>query len=274
MIEIYNKPGINLTNSELAKFHQEILDVANECLDEIPDYQCLSGKKSEYDRLIIAVSRDKDGRMDGFCSSYILNVEEAGNVLHLGLTCVSPRARGLGLTHKLTSKVITTYLLRYSLFKPAWISNVACVLSSLGNVAMHFEDVFPSPFITIPSEKHVKIAKFIDQNFRHELYINHDAIFSAEEFIFEKSVTGTMFEKSADDKKYYHRDSELNNYYKDLIDFNNGDEVLQIGKVSILSFPKYLMKNLKRNKVFSTWGRSPVGQAEEAFYPNIENGGF
>lgn len=274
MIEVYNRPGMNLTSSELSELHQEILDVAKECLDEIPDYQCLSGKKSEYDRLIIAVSRDLKGRMNGFCSSYILDAEAAGNILHLGLTCVSPRARGLGLTHKLTSKVITTYLVRYSLFRPAWISNVACVLSSLGNVALHFEDVFPSPFMPVPSDQHVKIAKYIDKNFRDELYVNHNAVFSAEDFIFENSVTGTMFEKSADDKKYYHRDSELNNYYKDLIDFHNGDEVLQIGKVSLLTYPKYLMKTIRRKKLFPTWGRTPAGQAEEMFYPNIENSGF
>jgi len=248
MIEIYVKPGINLPISELERLHQEIMDIAKECLDEIPDYQCLSGKRSEYDRLIISVSRDKNGKVEGFCSSYILNAEELGNILHLGLTCVSPRARGLGLTHQLTSKVISTYLLRYSFFKPAWISNVACVLSSLGNVAMHFEDVYPSPFKASPSDHHVKLAKFIDQNFRPELYIKHDAVFIENKFVFEKSVTGTMFEKSAEDRKFHHRDVELNNFYKGLIDFENGDEVLQIGKVSLFSYPKYLLKNWNRKK--------------------------
>jgi hypothetical protein len=266
MIEIYNKPGLNLKATELETLHQEILGLAMECLDGIPDYQCLSGKKSEYDRLIIAVSRNEEGSMDGFCSSYILDAEDEGNILHLGLTCVSPRARGLGLTHKLTSKVITTYLLRYSLLKPAWVSNVACVLSSLGNVAMHFEDVYPSPFMEKPSKQHIKLAKLIDQNFRHELYINHDAVFSPETFVFEKSVTGTMFEKSEEDRKFYHRDSQLNNFYKEMIDFQNGDEVLQIGKVSLLSYPKYVFKNWKRKNLAKL--------REEAFYPNIENTGF
>ncbi len=274
MIEIYNKPGINLPQTELEKLHQEILEIAKECLEDIPDYQCLSGKRSEYDRLIIAVSRDETNRMNGFCSSYILDADKEGKILHLGLTCVSPRSRGLGLTHKLTSKVITTYLLRYSLFRPAWISNIACVLSSLGNVAMHFEDVYPSPFMKLPTEHHIRIAKFIDQNFRHELYINQNATFSPDKFVFEKSVTGTMFEKNKEDTHYYHRDVELNNFYKEMINFTNGDEVLQIGKISLFSYPKYILKTWKRKITDTKARKMPTRPMEEAFYPNIENSQF
>jgi hypothetical protein len=249
MIEIYNKPGLNLPESEREKLHQEILEIAKECLDDLPDYQCLSGRKSEYDRLIISVSRDQQGKMNGFCSSYILKTEKNGNVLHLGLTCVSPTARGEGLTHLLTSKVITCYILRYSLFKAAWISNVACVLSSLGNVAMHFENVYPSPFVTKPSKEQVEIAHFIDQNFRNELYINQNAVFLENNFVFKGSVVGTMFSKDEDDRKFHHRDSDLNGFYKGVIDFKNGDEVLQIGQVSLLTYPKYLFKKWKRKNL-------------------------
>ena len=132
-LEIYNRPGKDLSEKELEKLHEEILSVAGECLDEIPRYQCLTGERKEYSRVIISLARNKEGKLLGFCSSYILEVGSR-NVLHLGLTCVSPQARSLGLTHKLSSKVVKYYLLNYSLFKPAWISNVACVLSSLGNV--------------------------------------------------------------------------------------------------------------------------------------------
>lgn len=245
MIEIYNCPGIYMTDKEMSKLHHELLSVATQCLEAIPNYQCLSGKREEFSRLIIAVSRDKNNMINGFCSSYILDAGKLGSIFHLGLTCVSPSARGLGLTHTLTSKVIITYLFKYSLFRPAWISNVACVLSSLGNVAMHFEDVYPSPFTHSPKKQHTQIANFISDNFRRELYVNHDAGFYSQRFIFTRSVTGTMFAKSANDTSFYHRSSMLNNFYKGLIDFDNGDEVLQIGKVSLLTYPKYLLRSLK-----------------------------
>ncbi len=70
-----------------------------------------------------------------------------------------------------------------------------------------------------------------------------------------------MFEKSEDDRKFYHRDAELNNFYKGLIDFKNGDEVLQIGKVSLLSYPKYVLKNWKR--------KSPARPPEENYIASM-----
>ncbi len=245
-IEIYDRPGRYLNQIELDSLIADLKSVASECLDEIPDYQCLSGKREEFDRLIIAVSRSKDGKMLGFCSSYILDVGVHGQVLHLGLTCVLPLARRMGLTHKLTSKVVTTYLLRYSLFKQSWVSNVACVLSSLGNVALHFDDVYPSPYNSSPSKDHVEIAKMIDGMYRHELFIRNEAKFNEKNFIFEESVLGNQFQKSETDKRYHHRSKSLTDYYASLMDFGRGDEVLQIGKVSLLTFPCYLLKNFKK----------------------------
>lgn len=250
-IEVYNCPGKTMNQKELESLSNEILDIAKTCLDEIPHYQCLTGSKEEFSRLIISIARDLDGEAIGFCSSYILEVPQIGNVLHLGLTCVKPKARRFGLTHKLTSKVVTTYLFRYSLFKPAWISNVACVISSLGNVALNFEDVYPSPFKREASEEQKKIAQYISDNYRWELYINKGATFSSNKFVFKGSVTGTMFEKSESNKEFFHRDQELTQFYLDRINFKDGDEVLQIGKVSLLTYPRYLLKKMKRKPLIS-----------------------
>ena len=245
-IEIYDRPGRYLNQVELDALITDLRSVASECLDELPDYQCLSGRREEFERLIIAVSRSKDGKMLGFCSSYILDAGAHGQVLHLGLTCVLPLARRMGLTHKLTSKVVTTYLLRYSLFKESWISNVACVLSSLGNVALHFDEVYPSPYSVSPSSQHLSIARLINEQYRNELYIRSEAKFNEKNFIFEESVLGNQFQKSEMDKRYHHRSKKLTDFYADLMDFQRGDEVLQIGKVSILTFPRYLLKNLTK----------------------------
>ncbi len=245
-IEVYDRPGRYLNQLELDTLITDLKSVASDCLDELPDYQCLAGKREEFDRLIIAVSRSKDGKMLGFCSSYILDAGAHGQVLHLGLTCVLPLARRMGLTHKLTSKVVTTYLVRYSLFKESWISNVACVLSSLGNVALHFDDVYPSPYKKSPSAEHLEIARMINDKYRWELFIRDEAKFNDQNFIFEESVLGNQFQKSETDKRYHHRSRKLTDFYANMMDFQRGDEVLQIGKVSLLTFPRYLLKNFKK----------------------------
>jgi GNAT superfamily N-acetyltransferase len=236
---------------ELQRFHQEILEVAKTCLDEIPYYQCLTGEVEQYKRLIIAVARDRSGRMIGFCSAYLLAAGEIGDVLHLGLTCVRPDARGGGLTHKLTAKVVVGHLLRTSWLAPVWISNVACVLSSLGNVGLHFEEVYPSPFLKSPSDEHVAIAKLIDEKYRWELYIDKGATFDEQSFVFRASVKGNMFQKDEQDRRYRHREDWVNRFYASLMDFQNGDEVLQVGKISFLAYPKHLLRGLKRK-----WGQT------------------
>lgn len=257
-VEVLNRPGKNLNDDQLVKLHEEILAVAKTCLDEIPDYQCLTGKREEYSRLIISLARDEQGKLIGFCSSYILDGGKLGNILHLGLTCVDPAGRGLGLTHKLTSKVVINFLFRYSLFKKSWISNVACVISSLGNVALYFENVFPSPDHKIPSLDQRDVARLINEKYRHELYINKDATYFEDIGIFSGSVIGTMFEKSEMDSCYYHRDRDLTQFYLNQINFSRGDEVLQIGKVSLLTFPKYLLRNVKKILQRPRFNEKPV----------------
>lgn len=245
-VDLYHRPGAHMGHSELQRFHGEIRAVAESCLDEIPHYQCLTGDAKEYQRLIIAVARDPQGRMIGFCSAYLLEAGDIGDVLHLGLTCVRPDARGGGLTHKLTAKVVIGHLLRTSWLAPVWVSNVACVLSSLGNVGLNLEEVYPSPFLEAPSNDHVAIAKLIDEKFRWELFIDKDATFDQKKFVFRASVKGNMFQKEEQDRRYRHREEWLNEYYSNLMDFKNGDEVLQIGRISFLAYPKHLLRSFKR----------------------------
>ena len=246
-------PGKHLSDERLAELTAELREVADSCFDEGPSYQVLTGARKEFDRAVITVARDKKGKLLGFVSALVLPVEEVGSVLHLGLTCVHPRARGLKLTHKLTTKMILTYLLKESPLSETWITNCACVLSSLGNVALYFEDLYPSPFVSTPTMTHLNIAREVDRRFRAPIAINESATFNINTFVFEGSVGGTVFEKDDKDKRFHHRNKELTQYYRDLLNFERGDEVLQIGKVSLLSYPKYVTKKawVKTKRKFS-----------------------
>lgn len=247
-----NRPGRYLSESKLEKLVSELREVAASCLDEVPDYQCLVVDRDFFKRALIAIARDaKTSKIIGFCSTVLLDLKSNESVLHLGLTCVNPSYRGLKLTHKLTSRVIKGYFLQISPFKPLWITNVACVLSSLGNVAKHFENVYPSPFLIGPSSKHILIAKDVAKNYRSDFFVEESVHFNDENFVFEASVAGNSFEKSASDTKFYHREDKLNQYYKSILDFNRGDEVLQVGYVSIFSVFKFMFKKLKKKYLVS-----------------------
>lgn len=236
-------PGLTMAPDDLNLLVAELREVASECFHETPLYQALSGKKQELDRAVICLARDKSGRLLGFCSALALPVDDHGDVLHLGLTCVHPDARGLNLTHHLTSKLLLTYLWKKAPLKGTWISNCACVLSSLGNVAMYFEDLYPSPYgVKQPTQTHHHIAQAIDAQFRESIAINEAACFDASQFVFKGSVDGTVFEKDAEDARFHHRDPALTQFYQDLLNFEQGDEALQIGRVSLMTFPKYMIR--------------------------------
>lgn len=243
-------PGKSFSNRKLETLVRELKDVASLCFPETPDYQALTGKREELERAIITTARNKDGKLMGFCSALVLPVESVGNVFHTGLTCVHPNARGKKLTHKLTSKLLLKFLMKESMFKETWITNCACVLSSIGNVALYFEDIYPSPYgAEVPTMTHINIANAISENYRDQIAINDSAKFNMKSFVFEGSVEGTLFEKDAEDQRFHHRNLELTNYYKNLLDFDRGDEVLQVGKVSMMTFPKYMAKTtLKKTK--------------------------
>ena len=144
-IDLYPRPGLILDNGRLDTLSREIREIAAACFHTIPDYQAMEGTRQALADKLITVARDAWGRPMGFCSMVFLEVPKVGTVLHLGLTCVHPDARGRRLTHPLVKKALTRYLLRQNPFGRVWISNCAAVLSSLGNVALNFEQVYPLP---------------------------------------------------------------------------------------------------------------------------------
>ncbi len=250
-IETIFYPGRSYGDLRLQALTNELRNAAATCFDSIPNYQALTGDREEMKRAIICVARDEKRNIIGFCSSLVLEVPLYGDVLHTGLTCVTPQARGKKLTHKLTSKILVEYLFKESPFSSVWVSNCACVLSSLGNVALYFEDVYPSPFGKKSASKdYLKIAQYISEHYREPIAINNDAIFNPKTFVFEGSVKGAVFEKDGNDARFFHRNQNLTHYYQDILNFERGDEVLQIGKVSLMTFPKYLWNTSKRKSSF------------------------
>ncbi|MCB0220193.1 MAG: hypothetical protein KDH09_10900 [Chrysiogenetes bacterium] len=245
-IEFLYRPGQSHDELQLQRLVAELRDVAATCFSEIPDYQCLAGTRAELADKVITIARRSDGTAAGFCSAALLPVDKVGDVFHLGLTCVRPEDRSAGLTHKLTSRVVIQYLVKYKPLSKVWVSNVACVLSSLGNVALNFEEVYPSPYFAKnqPSRNHERIALSINSLYRDKIYIRGDAKFDTKKFVFRGSVQDTCFQKAQNDTRFHHRDVRLNDYYSDLMSWSAGDEILQIGSVSLLTGVKYYFKKL------------------------------
>ncbi|MEO0811223.1 MAG: hypothetical protein AAFY60_00070 [Myxococcota bacterium] len=236
----------------------EMQQLADRCLDEKIRYQALSGEREALKRALIVTARDRDGALVGFCSGVLLHAAGLGRFLHMGLTCVAQEQRGRGLTGRLGAHLIRGFLLRHRPFGRVWLSCVACVKSSLGNVALHFDHVFPSPFCAPrPSKPHLAIAEAISRHHRRWIHIRDDAHFDATHFVFRGGARDTVFQKRRDDPRYLHRHPKLNQFYDGLMDFEQGDLVLQVCSASALTGLRHAFG----------WGERSVDFALPAYVP-------
>ena len=255
-IQCYICPGRSWSLEKQREFVTELREVVMESFgftdpSQLPAYQCLvwpdeTPEGASLDNKVIAVAREctqfpskGPGKMLGFNSAVLLPIPGISSpVLHLGLTCIIPSARSYGLTKSFTTRIITLTFLRLTALhsQKLWITSLACVVSSLGNVAREFDNVWPSPAHPNgpPSEMHAHIAAYIAQSpkLREEMYIPSGCIYDTNKSVFQGSAKGTVFRKARNDERYHHRSSEMNTFYDSRIDWERCDEVLQIWNLS------------------------------------------
>jgi hypothetical protein len=242
------RPGARLDDQALAALSVELRAVGELCLSPLPDYQVFLGTRAAYADKVLTLARRRDGTLAGFCSAVLLDVPGVGEILHLGLTCVRPEDRSAGLTHRLVSRLVARYLFTRRPFERIWVTNFACVLSSLGNFASHFRDVHPAPGsdARAVSPKAWRIAEAFDRQYRHHAYIRPEATFDPETFVFRGSGRGTAFQKDDEDHRFDHRDEALNRFYRARLRFDDGDEMLQVGTLAITDLVRYAVRGRTR----------------------------
>lgn len=242
--EVLARPGLRWSDAERAHRVAQLREVGALCLEPLPEYQVFLGTREELSDKLIVEARWPGGALAGFCSGVLLSVPSVGEVLHLGLTCVHPDARGSALTHALGSRLVLYYLLRRRPWARVYVTNVATVLSSLGNFALNVPRAYPSPFFRGPvPEPYLRIVEAFDRRYRAKAHVQPEARWDGEAFVFRGSGRGTAFQKEADDVQYHHRDPDLNRFYQALLHFDDGDEMLQVGTVSLLDLAKYWLRD-------------------------------
>lgn len=246
------RPGRRLDDAAADALCAELIEVGRTCLSPLPHYQVFVGGRACLSDKVLMLARDASGRLVGFTSAVVLEVAGVGPVLHLGLTCVRPEARGARLTHLLVSKLVTRFYATRRAFRRLWVTNVACVLSSLGSVAKNFAQVHPSPWSPQALRPEVwLIARAFDERYREVAHIQPSATFDPDTFVFRGSGRGTAFQKEGADDTFAHRESKLNDFYRNILNFDDGDEVLQVGAVEPMDIARYFRGG--RGKGVRTW---------------------
>jgi hypothetical protein len=223
------------------------------------DYGVLTGKKEILDRVILTVITDKktDKVIAFNCLSYMPCTlgHQKINVIHLGLIVVHPEVRLGGISWILYG-LTTTLLYIRNRFQPIWISNVTQVPAVIGKVTEAYGDVYPNPVTRRPlSFKHLVLAREIMKNHRHVFGVGEDAFFNEKKFIIENSYTGGSDHlKKTFDEAPKHRHEVFNNFCRDHLDYQRGDDFLQIGMIKTEIIYQYLMREIPAKSFLSIIG--------------------
>jgi len=247
---IVESPGLSLSHDELDHLVAQLRTVAAKTLpaDELT-YGIFSGERERLSRAIVTlISEEDSGRPIAFNALSVMQIELDGastDVTHLGLVMVDPDARGQGLSWVLYGLTTLVLFLRDGL-RPRWISNVTQVPSVVGMVSETFSDVYPSPRPEArQSFAHLQLARGIIRQHRSVFGVGDDAGFDESRFVITAAYTGgsDALKKSFDEAPK-HRDPRYADFCARELNYERGDDVLQIGRIDLAAARAYLFEQV------------------------------
>jgi len=247
---IVESPGLSLSHDELEQLVGQLRTVAAKTLpaDELT-YGIFSGERERLSRAIVTLILEEDsGRPIAFNALSVMEVELDGapvDVTHLGLVMVDPEARGQGLSWVLYGLTTLVLFLRDGL-RPRWISNVTQVPSVVGMVSETFSDVYPSPRPEArQSFAHLQLARGIMRQHRGVFGVGADAGFDESRFVITDAYTGGSDAlKKTYDEAPKHRDPQYADFCARELNYERGDDVLQIGRIDLAAARAYLFEQV------------------------------
>ena len=221
-------------------------------------YGVLSGDRDRLSSTVITLIRRKsDGRPVGFNALAIMDLTlgpRQVKVLHLGLVLVDPDDRARGLSWVLYGLTCFLLLVRGGL-RPLWVSNVTQVPAIVGMVAESFGQVFPAPqTATRPAPRrslsHLLLARQIMAGHRHVFGVGAEAGFDETRFAITNAYTGGSdgLKKRLPDCAP-HRDPAYAAFCAAELDYDRGDDLLQIGLADLPTAFAYLSRSVPRRSL-------------------------
>jgi hypothetical protein len=252
VFKIWMKPSKWLTNNDLQTIIDDIqtVTIAGQGDKEVPNYGVLQGQKTDLDNRLLTIAYDKaTNKPIGFAAQIFLAVlvkTVVVDVLHLGLVFVDKafqKKSVVGWLYILPNLL----LLAKRGFRPIWISNVSQVPSVIGVVADHYANVYPNPLKNVvQSEMHKLIFESIMQHHRSAFGTGEEATYNSEKQIIFDSYTGGSdnLKKTFEEAPKY-RNEAVNAFCKAHLDYNRGDDFVQIGRLSRNLIHTFFRKNFR-----------------------------
>jgi len=251
IVRIVERPGLWMDDATLAGFSAQLRNIAARTLPVgALTYGVFSGDKARMGDVIITLVCRADGTPIAFNALAIMQIDTVPHpteVLHLGLVMVDPDERSKNLSWVLYG--LTCFLVFFRRqFRPVWISNVTQVPAVVGMVSGMFSDVWPGPRSDRRTLNHLLLARQIMDSQRHVFGVGPDARFDEDRFVIEDAYTGGSDDlKKTWDSAPKHRDARYNNFCADMLDYDRGDDLLQLGRMDLAAMRTYLAREVPKS---------------------------
>ncbi len=250
-VRIMERPGRWMTEPEIAALSADLRTIASKTLAAGSlTYGVFSGDRARMEQTIITLVRRRDGTPVAFNALAVMEVatEPAPTeVLHLGLVMVDPDERSKSLSWVLYG--LTCFLIFFrKQFRPVWISNVTQVPAVVGMVSEMFSDVWPQPRAERRTLTHLLLARRIMEGHRAVFGVGPEAGFDEDRFVITNAYTGG----SDDLKKSFevaakHRNEAYNAFCAEALDYDRGDDVIQLGRMDMAAIARYLSREVPKS---------------------------
>jgi hypothetical protein len=247
---IVERPGLSLPPAGLDELLMQLRTVAGKTLPAGSlAYGLFSGERERLARAVVTlVSDEATGDPIAFNALSVMDVELDGapvEVIHLGLVMIDPDVQGRGLSWVLYG-LTTLLLFARGGLRQRWISNVTQVPAVFGMVSETFSDVFPqaSPAARC-SFAHLQLARSVMCHHRAVFGVGEDARFDEQRFVITDAYTGGSDAlKKSFDVAPKHRDEQCNAFCARELNYDRGDDVLQIGRIDLTGARRYLLREV------------------------------
>ncbi|WP_204244723.1 hypothetical protein [Parasphingorhabdus marina] len=238
-----------MDEAEVEQLLAKCQSVVASSLPEPLDYGIFGDDLQARERTIITLISDREsGRPIAFNALPLMDAKlgaEEIQVVHLGLVMVDPNYRSGGLSWILYGLTCLLLFVRQQM-RPLWISSVTQVPAVVGMVAETFDSVWPGQETTsAPTFAHGHVAKQIMRDHRHFFGVGMEAGFDDRRFIITNAYTGGSDNlKKSFESAAKHRDEQYNALCEEWLDYERGDDILQVGQLNLATARTYLMRSV------------------------------
>lgn len=256
-VRVMERPGLWLSEDEFQNVVAALRHIVKASIPkESLNYGVLTGTREALARAVVTLIYDEKTKeplaFNALAYMPCVLRGQPVDVLHLGLVVVSPGRREGGFSWVLYGLTTMLLFLR-SRFRPLWISNVTQVPAIIGKVTESFSEVYPTPRgAPRASFDHLMLARQIMKTHRSVFGVGSDAGFVEERFIITNAYTGGSDHlKKRFEEAQAHRHEVYNQFCKDHLSYERGDDFLQLGKMDLKATQKYLTRGVPKKSLMA-----------------------